>query len=114
MGFEFRSEQERNPVPLNKANIEDVERFLDGILHGDDEHREWLKEATYNFFIHNLPIGEPRGSGTKDKLYAELEMMTNFLQDNGYIILYDNYKEIIRERERIAQLEETSNGFEQA
>ena len=45
---------------------------------------------------------------------VELEMMTNFLQDNGYIILYDNYKEIIRERERIAQLEEISNGFEEA
>ena len=45
---------------------------------------------------------------------AELEMMTNFLQDNGYVMLYDNYKEIIRERERIAQLEETHNGFEEA
>jgi len=45
---------------------------------------------------------------------AELEMMTNFLQDNGYVMLYDNYKEIIRERERIAKLEETHNGFEEA
>jgi len=45
---------------------------------------------------------------------AELEMMTNFLQDNGYVMLYDNYKVIIKERERIAQLEETNNGFEQA
>jgi hypothetical protein len=45
---------------------------------------------------------------------AELAMMTNFLQDNGYIMLYDTYKEIIRERERIAQLEETHNGFEEA
>ena len=44
---------------------------------------------------------------------AELEMMTNFLQDNGYIMLYDNYKEIIKERERIAKLEETNNGFEE-
>jgi len=40
--------------------------------------------------------------------------MTNFLQDNGYVMLYDNYKVIIKERERIAQLEETNNGFEQA
>ncbi len=45
---------------------------------------------------------------------AELDLMTNFLQDNGYIMLYDNYKEIIRERERIAKLEETHNGFEEA
>ena len=52
---------------------EDLERFLDGILHGDDEHREWLTEATYNFFIYDKPIGEPRGSGTKDRLYKEIE-----------------------------------------
>jgi len=45
---------------------------------------------------------------------AELDLMTNFLQDNGYVMLYDNYKVIIKERERIAQLEETNNGFEQA
>ena len=45
---------------------------------------------------------------------TELDLMTNFLQDNGYIMLYDNYKEIIKERERIAKLEETNNGFEQA
>jgi hypothetical protein len=57
------------------VNTEDVEHFLDGILHGDDEHREWLEEATYNFFIHNLPIGEPRGSGTKDRLYKEIERL---------------------------------------
>ena len=44
---------------------------------------------------------------------AELEMMTNFLQDNGYVMLYDNYKEIIKERERVAKLEETHNGFEE-
>jgi len=45
---------------------------------------------------------------------AELDLMTNFLQDNGYVMLYDNYKVIIKERERIAQLEETNNGFEEA
>jgi len=45
---------------------------------------------------------------------VELDLMTNFLQDNGYVMLYDNYKVIIKERERIAQLEETNNGFEEA
>jgi len=61
----------------NKYNIqvEDIERFLDGILHGDEEHREWLEEATYNFFIYNKPIGEPRGSGTKDRLYQEIKRL---------------------------------------
>jgi hypothetical protein len=57
------------------VNVEDVEKFLDGILHGDDEHREWLEEATYNFFIHNKPMGPPRGSGTKDRLYKEIERL---------------------------------------
>jgi len=62
---------------VNKYNIqiEDIERFLDGILHGDDEHREWLEEATYNFFIHEKPMGKPRGSGTKDRLYKEIEKL---------------------------------------
>jgi hypothetical protein len=61
----------------NRFNIkiEDVEKFLDGILHGDEEHREWLEEATYNFFIYDKPMGEPRGSGTKDRLYKEIERL---------------------------------------
>jgi hypothetical protein len=54
-------------------NPEDLERFLDGILHGDEEHRDWLTEATYNFFVHDKPIPTPRGSGTKDRLYKEIE-----------------------------------------
>jgi hypothetical protein len=81
MGFEFKSEQERNPVQQPPS------------------HEELLLKKLID-------------SNEDDK--AELEMMTNFLQDNGYIMLYDNYKEIIKERERIAKLEETSNGFEQA
>lgn len=56
-------------------NIEDIEKFLDGILHGDDEHREWLEEATYNFFMHSKSIPDPRGSGTKDRLYREIERL---------------------------------------
>jgi len=66
----------RNQI-MSKYNIqiEDIEKFLDGILHGDDEHREWLEEATYNFFIHDKPMGEPRGSGTKDRLYKEIEKL---------------------------------------
>ena len=67
MGFEFKSEQERNPV----AQVD--------------------------------PCAEVK---------AELEMMTNFLQDNGYIMIYDHYKTIIEERARIEELERTSNGFE--
>lgn len=57
------------------VNVEDLERFLDGILHGDDEHREWLEEATYNFFINKTDMPSPRGSGTKDRLYREIERL---------------------------------------
>ena len=70
MGFEFRSEEDRNPT--------------------------------------NVPA-----LAVKTDCEVELELMTNFLQDNGYIMLYDNYKVIIKERERIAQLEKTNNGFEE-
>ena len=44
---------------------------------------------------------------------VELEMMTNFLQDNGYIMIYDNYKEIIREREKQTRIDREQNGFEE-
>jgi hypothetical protein len=40
-------------------------------------------------------------------------MMTNFLQDNGYIMLYDNYKIIIQEREEQARLDRENNGFQE-
>ena len=63
-------------------NVEDVERFFDGVLHGDEEHREWLEEATYNFFIHNKNIPTPRGSGTKDRLYFEIERLR---EENAYL-----------------------------
>lgn len=57
---------------FKEITIEVVEQFLDGILHGDDEHREWLEEATYNFFINDTAVPTPRGSGTKDRLYKEI------------------------------------------
>ena len=58
-----------------EITVELVEKYLDGILHGDDEHREWLEEATYNYWLYNKPILSPRGSGTKDRLYKEIERL---------------------------------------
>ena len=52
-----------------------IEQYLDGVLNGDEEHREWLTEATYNFFAEDKPIPTPRGSGTKDRLYKEIERL---------------------------------------
>lgn len=51
-----------------------IGKLLEGILHGDDEHREWLTEAVNNW-AEGLPIPEPRGSGTKDGLYKEIERL---------------------------------------
>ena len=51
-----------------------IEKLLEGILHGDTEHREWLTEAVNNW-AEGLPIPEPRGSGTKDNLYKEIERL---------------------------------------
>ncbi len=49
----------------------------------------------------------------KTECEAELELMTNFLQDNGFIMLYDQYKEIIKEREEQARLDREQNGFQE-
>ena len=57
----------------------------------------------------NVPALVVQKTGCK----AELEMMTNFLQDNGYIMLYDNYKIIIAEREEQARLDRENNGFQE-
>lgn len=59
------------------------------------------------------PINVPAPVVQKTECEAELEMMTNFLQDNGYIMLYDNYKIIIQEREEQARLDRENNGFQE-
>lgn len=51
-----------------------AQQLFRGISHGDQEHREWLQEAVFNFF-EGKPIPEPRGSGTKDRLYKEIERL---------------------------------------
>ena len=51
-----------------------INELLEGILHGDDEHREWLTEAINNW-AEGKPIPEPRGSGTKDSLYKEIDRL---------------------------------------
>jgi hypothetical protein len=48
----------------------DVERFAIAILHGDDEHREWLLEAAREF-IAGRPIPPARGKGIKDARIAD-------------------------------------------
>ena len=38
--------------------------FVNGILHGDDEHRSWLREAGENFIL-GKPLPPPRGGPKK-------------------------------------------------
>jgi hypothetical protein len=64
---------------MSKPNINTL---LEGILHGDDEHREWLTEAIH-CWNENKPIPSPRGSGTKDNLYKEIERLKQII--NGQI-----------------------------
>ena len=40
---------------------QDLDPFIDAISHGNDEHREWLKESIYNYFFYNHPIQPCRG-----------------------------------------------------
>lgn len=49
----------------------------------------------------------------KTECETELEMMTNFLQDNGYIMIYDQYKQIIKEREEQERIDREQNGFQE-
>lgn len=44
--------------------------FVDGILHGDEEHRRWLKDEAIAFGWGN-PLPEPRGANTKPGEYEE-------------------------------------------
>jgi hypothetical protein len=60
---------------FKEITVELIEKYLDGVLHGDEEHREWLTEATYAFFSEDKPVPPPRGSGTKDRLYKEIETL---------------------------------------
>jgi len=63
----------------------DIKILLEGILHGDDEHRDWLEEAVYAW-AEGKDIPTPRGSGTKDRLYKEIERLKGELEDANNII----------------------------
>jgi|TARA_B100000287_G_scaffold345836_1_gene333286 hypothetical protein len=64
-----------------KLTKEDVDKYLSGILHGDDIHRDWLKEATYNYFLEGEPMTAPRGAGTKAAMELALNKAKNTVSD---------------------------------
>jgi hypothetical protein len=67
MGIEL-SRSDVLPAPsMAESEIEHyaklkVSQFADAILHGDDEHRQWLLEAA-EAFNGGLPMPPPRGKG---------------------------------------------------
>ena len=101
MGFNFSKPTEIKSEPT-------TEQLLKGILHGDEEHREWLTEAVNNW-AENKPIPEPRGSGTKDRLYQEIERLKEennelklamqFIEDNNYTIQFMMYTGLLKPSE---------------
>ena len=106
---------------FKEITVELVEQYLDGVLHGDEEHREWLTEATYNFWAYDRPIPTPRGSGTKDRLYQEIERLrlenenlkngnkisTHNIGDNGsrFICITDQSQKVMTIEEFAKHLE---------
>jgi len=57
-----------------------IDEFLPAILHGDNEHRQWLKEA-FQAFVSCSDIPSPRGSGRSTKLEAERDGLRELLRD---------------------------------
>lgn len=55
-------------------------KLYEAIKHGDEEHRKWLKEAIESFFL-GKQIPSPRGSGTKDALYREIEQLKKEIEE---------------------------------
>lgn len=49
-----------------------IREFAEAIMHGDDEHQSWLRDAA-EAFVLGQPVPPPRGSGTKELRIAELE-----------------------------------------
>ena len=47
------------------------------------------------------------------EMKEEFQMMNNFLEDNGYAIVYENYKVAVRLREEMAKAALTNDGFEE-
>ena len=43
----------------------------------------------------------------------ELALMTQFLEDNGYIMLYDHYKVMLAEKAKVEELYKNNDGFEE-
>lgn len=54
-------------------------QLLSDVLHGDQEHRDWLTEA-FNAAWEGKEVPSPRGSGTKDRLYREIHRLRDALE----------------------------------
>ena len=55
-------------------------KLLEDVLHGDEEHCEWLTEA-FNCAWEGKEVPPPRGSGTKDRLYREIHRLQDKIKE---------------------------------
>lgn len=69
---------------LIKLNMEfkDIDGLYNVLKHGDEDHKEWLKETIQIYYENTSGVRGPyseliypevRGSGNKDKLIKELQ-----------------------------------------
>jgi len=68
------------------ARASEVERFAQLILHGDEEHRQWLITAA-ECFVKGEPIPEPIGQGTKETDANRWQLLQNLLGNEASTVL---------------------------
>lgn len=74
--------------------VERLDGFCEAILHGDDEHRQWLRD-TFAAFKADNPIPQPRGSGRKEAEIDRLRKQVAMLREaadyafRGFNVLAD-------------------------
>ena len=60
----------------------------------------------------NVPAPAPQVDPCAE-IKEEFQMMSNFLEDNGYAIIYENYKVAVKLREEMAKAASVNDGFEE-
>jgi hypothetical protein len=60
----YRRQAQAVIAAISPSNAEPVRAFAKAVLHGDDEHKAWLLEAS-EAFIAGEPLPAPRGKGTQ-------------------------------------------------
>lgn len=97
-----------------KAALATAQQVFEAIAHGDDDHRDWLKEACENIWA-GKEVPEPRGKNTNADLQARLASAQGALREiarNG--TKYCSRAPIIAQAELKGWEEDKPNPFGQA